>query len=47
MSDAATRSPAVGETAPRLALPTLDGGELDLSSLRGYPVLLSFLRHAG
>lgn len=47
MSDAATRAPAVGEPAPPLALPGLDGEDHDLSDLRGRPVLVSFLRHAG
>lgn len=47
MSDAATRAPAVGDVAPPLVLPDLDGAEHDLSDLRGRPVLVSFLRHAG
>lgn len=42
-----TQAPAVGEPAPPLALPTLNGGAVDLASLRGQPVLVSFLRHAG
>lgn len=39
--------PRVGEPAPPLELPTLDGGSLRLEDLRGRPVLVSFLRHAG
>lgn len=41
------RPPAVGDTAPQLRLPTLDGDVLDLASLRGQFVVVSFLRHAG
>ena len=41
------RAPVVGEPAPPLALPTLDGEPVDLRGLRGRPVLVSFLRHAG
>lgn len=40
-------APPVGAQAPRLALPSLDGGTLDLAGLRGRPVLVTFLRHAG
>lgn len=47
MTDAAARAPAVGEPAPPLVLASLGGGELDLADLRGHPVLVSFLRHAG
>ena len=39
--------PAVGEPAPLLELPDLEGRELRLADLRGRPVLVSFLRHAG
>jgi peroxiredoxin len=39
--------PSVGDPAPELALPALDGGLLRLEDLRGRPVLLTFLRHAG
>ena len=41
------RAPTVGAPAPPLDLPLLDGGGFDLASLRGQPVLLTFLRHAG
>ena len=34
--------PKVGQVAPDFTLPTLDGGELTLSSLRGKPVMLEF-----
>lgn len=47
MSDAAVHTPAVGEPAPALALPSLDGERFDLAELRGHPVLVAFLRHAG
>jgi hypothetical protein len=39
--------PAPGDPAPPLDLPVLGGGRLDLAALRGTPVLVSFLRHAG
>jgi thioredoxin-dependent peroxiredoxin len=39
--------PASGDPAPPLDLPVLGGGRLDLAALRGGPVLVSFLRHAG
>jgi thioredoxin-dependent peroxiredoxin len=38
---------ASGDLAPPLDLPVLGGGRLDLAALRGRPVLVSFLRHAG
>jgi hypothetical protein len=41
------RPPAPGDPAPPLDLPVLGGGGLDLEGLRGRPVLVSFLRHAG
>lgn len=41
------RPPVAGEPAPPLALSTLDGEPFDLRGLRGRPVLVSFLRHAG
>ncbi len=44
---AATDGPAVGDLAPPLELPTIDGGAFRLDKLRGHPVLVSFLRHAG
>jgi hypothetical protein len=44
---AAVSAPVVGEPAPPLALPTLDGEPFDLRGLRGRPVLVVFLRHAG
>lgn len=37
----------VGASAPQLELPTLGGGRVCLEDLRGGPVLVSFLRHAG
>lgn len=40
-------APAIGEPAPPLALPTLDGGEASLEELRGTATLVLFLRHAG
>jgi peroxiredoxin len=40
-------APVPGEPAPPLALATLDGRPFDLRGLRGRPVLVSFLRHAG
>ncbi|MDT8368840.1 MAG: hypothetical protein RQ745_06505 [Longimicrobiales bacterium] len=39
--------PAVGDAAPRFDLATLEGDRLRLSELRGRPVIVSFLRHAG
>ena len=33
---------AAGVDAPALALPTIDGGRLDLAALRGRPVVLNF-----
>lgn len=47
MGDDDTPAPAVGQAAPPLALPDLDGEGHDLAGLRGRPVLVSFLRHAG
>lgn len=41
------RPPRPGDPAPELRLPTLDGDRTDLRDLRGRPVLVSFLRHAG
>ncbi len=40
-------SVVVGEQAPPLDLPDLDGRVVRLADLRGRPVLVSFLRHAG
>jgi len=40
-------TPVPGEPAAPLALPTLDGAPFDLRGLRGQPVLVTFLRHAG
>ena len=40
-------APRVGEPAPELVLPNLHGQLTDLRDLRGHPVLVSFLRHAG
>ena len=42
-----TDVPHVGDRAPRLVLPDLDGTVTALEDLRGRPVLVSFLRHAG
>ena len=39
--------PGPGDPAPPLDLPILGDGRLDLAALRGAPVLVSFLRHAG
>ncbi len=40
-------APRAGDPAPALALPDLDGTRVALDDLRGRPVLVSFLRHAG
>jgi hypothetical protein len=40
-------APVAGAPAPPLALPRLDGEPFDLRWLRGRPVLVVFLRHAG
>ena len=40
-------APRVGEPSPDLVLPDLRGQLTDLRDLRGRPVLVSFLRHAG
>ncbi|MGI8413371.1 MAG: hypothetical protein ACR2LV_08500 [Solirubrobacteraceae bacterium] len=39
--------PAVGDPAPPLELAALDGSSFRLEDLRGRPLLLTFLRHAG
>lgn len=39
--------PTVGATAPPLRLMDITGREFDLLDIRGQPVLISFLRHAG
>ncbi|MDQ4142402.1 MAG: peroxiredoxin family protein [Actinomycetota bacterium] len=39
--------PDVGDAAPPLELPSLDGRDFRLADLRGRPVIVSFLRHAG
>jgi len=36
-----------GQMAPELSLPDLEGVRRSLADLRGRPVLVSFLRHAG
>ena len=36
-----------GGLAPGLELPTLAGGALRLEDLRGRPLIVTFLRHAG
>jgi peroxiredoxin len=40
-------SPRVGQHAPDLVLPDLDGTVTALRDFQGRPVLVSFLRHAG
>jgi len=42
-----SEAPDVGDPAPRIELPTIDGELLRLDDLRGRAVLVSFLRHAG
>ena len=42
-----TTAPNVGDAAPDLQLPTLDGGAYDLRAAVGQFVVVSFLRHAG
>lgn len=45
---ASPRPPAVGAPAPPLELEALGGGgPMRLEDLRGRPLLLTFLRHAG
>ncbi len=39
--------PAVGDPAPSLDLPTLNGERVRLPREPGRPVIVSFLRHAG
>ena len=41
------RPPRVGDPAPPLELPLLDGGTFDLADHRSRPFLVVFLRHAG
>jgi peroxiredoxin len=41
------RGPGAGDPAPDLTLPDLRGVPASLRDLRGRPVLVSFLRHAG
>lgn len=40
-------APRVGDVAPELEGPTLDGVWFRLSDHRDRPVIVSFLRHAG
>ncbi len=40
-------APRIGDPAPPLRLPALTGEVVDLADLRGRPVVVSFLRHAG
>ncbi|MDP9021812.1 MAG: peroxiredoxin family protein [Actinomycetota bacterium] len=40
-------APAVGDPAPPLTLPRMEGGDFRLEDQSGRPVLVSFLRHAG
>lgn len=40
-------APQVGDQAPPLELPNIDGRLVSLEDVRGQPVLVSFLRHAG
>ena len=42
-----TAAPRIGEPAPQLRLPDLDGEVTALDDPAGSPVLVSFLRHAG
>jgi peroxiredoxin len=42
-----SHAPAVGDPAPPLSLPTIDGDVFDLATAPAQPVLVSFLRHAG
>lgn len=42
-----SNAPAVGQRAPDLVLPDLNGAVTALRDLQGRPVLVSFLRHAG
>jgi len=37
-----TQSPRVGDMAPDFTLPSLDGGDVSLESLRGMPVVMEF-----
>ena len=39
--------PRIGDPTPQLTLPDLGGHATALRDLRGRPVLVSFLRHAG
>ncbi len=47
MSSRRDAVPDVGEPAPALDLPTVDGGRFRLADHRKRPVIVSFLRHAG
>lgn len=40
-------TPTIGDPAPELDLPTVDGERIRLTDLAGRPVIVSFLRHAG
>ena len=40
----ASRTVDIGDEAPDFTLPRAGGGEVSLSSLRGRPVVLAFLR---
>ena len=40
-------APGVGDQAPLLELLDFDGRVVSLDALRGQPVVVSFLRHAG
>ena len=40
------RGPEIGSVAPDFTLPTVGGGEVTLSELRGRPVVLVFFRGA-
>ncbi len=40
-------APQVGDQAPPLELPDVAGRVVSLDDVRGQPVLVSFLRHAG
>ena len=40
-------APRTGDLAPELSLPDLQGRATSIRDLRGRPVLVTFLRHAG
>ncbi|MEX2471807.1 MAG: hypothetical protein WEA34_06490 [Gemmatimonadota bacterium] len=42
-----SKGPEIGDPAPEIDLPVLDGGRVQLPPEPGRPVIVSFLRHAG